>query len=98
MIIDLEGFVYHPSGGNKLYVAEQESGAEEIVKCCRQNSFKNVRFSYDQLIPIALCVTEHFSKQQAENGKWMFSLSYLSEYKDGMYNIVNDSDKISLRK
>ena len=45
-----------------------------------------------------------FSKEEKQElrvdaleNKW-FSFSYLPEYKDGMYNIVNDSDKISLRK
>ena len=33
---------------NKLYVADQKVCAEKIVKCCRENSFKSVRFSYDQ--------------------------------------------------
>ena len=33
---------------NKLYVADQKVCAEEIVKRCRENSFKSVRFSYDQ--------------------------------------------------
>ena len=36
---------------NKLYVADQKVCAEEIVKRCRENSFKSVRFSYDQSIP-----------------------------------------------
>ena len=30
---------------NKLYVADQKVCAEEIVKRCRENSFKSVRFS-----------------------------------------------------
>lgn len=36
---------------NKLYVEDQKVCAEEIVRRCRENSFKSVRFSYDQLIP-----------------------------------------------
>ena len=38
---------------NKLYVADQKVCAEEIVKCCRENSFQSVRFSYDQPVPNA---------------------------------------------
>ena len=41
---------------NKLYVADQKACAEKIVKCCRENSFKSVRFSYDQSIPNVLYV------------------------------------------
>ena len=54
---------------NKLYVADQKVCAEEIVKRCRENSFKSVRFSYDQSIPNALYVTVYSSKRQAEKGK-----------------------------
>ena len=82
---------------NKLYGADQKVCAEEIVKRCRENSFKSVRFSYDQSIPNALYVTVYSSKRQAEKGIHMFSFSYLPEDGDGTYNIVNDSDKFMLK-
>lgn len=82
---------------NKLYVEDQKVCAEEIVRRCRENSFKSVRFSYDQSIPNALYVTVYSSKQQAEKGIQMFSFSYLPEDGDGTYNIVNDSDKFMLK-
>lgn len=82
---------------NKLYVEDQKVCAEEIVKRCRENSFKSVRFSYDQSIPNALYVTVYSSKGQAEKGIQMFSFSYLPEDGDGTYNIVNDSDKFMLK-
>ena len=82
---------------NKLYVADQKACAEEIVKRCRENSFKSVRFSYDRSVPNALYVTVYVSKWQAEKGKQMFSFSYLPEDSDGTYNVVNDSDKFMLK-
>ena len=82
---------------NKLYVEDQKVCAGEIVKRCRENSFKSVRFSYDQSIPNALYVTVYASKRQAEKGKQMFSFSYLPEDSDETYNIVNDSDKFMLK-
>ena len=82
---------------NKLYVEDQKVCAEEIVRRCRENSFKSVRFSYDQLIPNALYVTVYSSKRQAEKGIQMFSFPYLPEDGDGTYNIVNDSDKFMLK-
>ena len=82
---------------NKLYVVDQKICAEEIVKRCRENSFKSVRFSYDQSVPNALYVTVYSSKRQAEKGIQMFSFSYLPEDGDGTYNIVNDSDKFMLK-
>ena len=82
---------------NKLYVVDQKACAEEIVKRCRENSFKSVRFSYDQSIPNALYVTVYASKRQAEKGKQMFSFSYLPEDSEKTYNIVNDSDKFMLK-
>ena len=82
---------------NKLYVADQKVCAEEIVKRCRENSFKSVQFIYDQSVPNVLYVTVYASKRQAEKGKQMFSFSYLPKDGDGTYNIVNDSDKFMLK-
>ena len=82
---------------NKLYGADQKVCAEEIVKRCRENSFKSVRFSYDQSVPDALYVTVYASKRQAAKETQMFSFSYLPEDSDETYNIVNDSDKFMLK-
>ena len=68
-----------------------------VVVRCRENSFKSVRFSYDQSIPNALYVTVYSSKRQAEKRKQMFSFFYLPEDSDETYNIVNDSDKFMLK-
>lgn len=81
---------------NKLYVADQKACAEEIIKRCRENSFKSVRFSYDQTIPNALYVTVYGSDWQVKHGKAMFSFSYLPNDMNGPYNIVNDSEKFML--
>ena len=83
---------------NKLYVADQKACAEEIVKRCRENSFKSVRFSYDQSIPNALYVTVYASKRQAERGKQMFSFSYLPQDSEGTYNIIDDSEEFILER
>ncbi len=83
---------------NKLYVADQKACAEEIAKRCRENSFKSVRFSYDQSIPNALYVTVYASKRQAERGKQMFSFSYLPQDSEGTYNIIDDSEEFILER
>ena len=83
---------------NKLYVADQKACAEEIVKRCRENSFKSVRFSYDQSIPNALYVTVYASKRQAERGKQMFSFSCLPQDSEGTYNIIDDSEEFILER
>ena len=83
---------------NKLYVADQKACAEEIVKRCRENSFKSVRFSYDQSVPNALYVTVYSSKRKAEKGKQMFSFSYLPQDREGTYNIIDDSEEFILER
>ena len=83
---------------NKLYVADQKACAEEIVKRCRENSCKSVRFSYEQSIPNALYVTVYASKRQAERGKQMFSFSYLPQDSEGTYNIIDDSEEFILER
>lgn len=83
---------------NKLYVADQKACAEEIVKRCRENSFKSVWFSYDQSVPNALYVTVYSSKRKAEKGKQMFSFSYLPQDSEGTYNIIDDSEEFILKR
>ena len=83
---------------NKLYVEDQKVCAEEIVKRCRENSFKSVRFSYDQSIANVLYVTVYASKRQAEKGKGMFSFSYLPQDSEGTYNIIDDSEEFILKR
>ena len=82
---------------NKLYVANQKACAEEIVKRCRENSFKSVRFSYDQAIPNALYVTVYGSDWQAKHGNAIFSFSYLPNDVSGTYNIVDNPEEFILK-
>ena len=77
---------------NKLYVPDPKSCAYEIIRRCRQNSFKSIRFSYEWSIPNALYVTVYASKKQMERGKPLFSFSYLSEEVNGSYNIIDDPE------
>ena len=81
---------------NKLYVEVQKVCAEEIVKRCRENSFKSVRFSYDQSIPNVLYVTVYAPKWQAEKGKQMFAFSYLPEDSDGTYSTIDNPEEFIL--
>ena len=81
---------------NKLYVADQKACAEKIVKCCRENSFKSVRFSYDQSIPNVLYVAVYAPKWQAEKGKQMFAFSYLPEDSDGTYSTIDNPEEFIL--
>ena len=82
---------------NKLYVADPKACAEEIIERCRENSFKSIRFSYDQAIPNALYVTVYSSKRQVEKGREIFSFSYLPEDMSGTYNIVDNPEKFILK-
>ncbi|RGK46417.1 hypothetical protein DW711_10985 [Ruminococcus sp. AM27-16] len=82
---------------NKLYVADKKACAEEIVKRCRENSFKSVRFSYDQAIPNALYVTVYGSDWQAKHGNAIFSFSYLPNDVSGTYNIVDNPEEFILK-
>ena len=81
---------------NRLYGADQKVCAEEIVKRCRENSFKSVRFSNDQSIPNVLYVTVYAPKWQAEKGKQMFAFSYLPEDSDGTYSTIDNPEEFIL--
>ena len=81
---------------NKIYISDQECCAEEIINRCKKNTFKGIRFQYDQLVPNELYVAVYRSKEQARTDFPDFSFSYLPEIRDGSYNILDDADKFCM--
>lgn len=81
---------------NQRRILDKWDCAEQIVEKCRENSFKNVRFSYDLSKPNELDVIVCRNKKDADEGKWDFRFRYIQETGERQYNIVNDPEKFQI--
>lgn len=81
---------------NQRRILDKWDCAEQIVEKCRENSFKNVRFSYDLSKPNELDVIVCRNKKDADEGKWDFQFRYIQETGERQYNIVNDPEKFQI--
>ena len=76
---------------NKIFISDEEKFADELIKRCIKNNFRNIKFSYDQLgypdyvtikiFPNDLCRILH---------KGNYSVIYKAEY--GVNNIKDSVD------
>lgn len=64
---------------NKLFVTNEEAFAKEIIKKCRENSFKSIIFAHDLAKPNALYVTVYLSEDSMKSGRSIFEFSYIME-------------------
>ena len=82
---------------NKLYAGDYGEIAEDLVKKCRENSFHNLKFSYDISKPNALYGTVYLSHSSFEKGDVLFSFEYIQPEIDGDYNIIDNPEHFSLK-
>ncbi len=81
---------------NEKGISDKEKCAEKIVEKCRENSFKNVRFSYDLSKPNELVVTVCRNKKEADKGEGDFKFRYIQEAEERQYNIIDDPEKFRI--
>lgn len=83
---------------NKIYLFNKEAFARQIVREIRDNTLKNVMFSYDlQGYPNGLFISVYMNKSAYREGKRNFEITYLQDTKYGFqYNIKNSPDKFAL--
>lgn len=83
---------------NRLFVADREQCADHILQKCRENSFQNIRFSYDRSKPNALYAKVYLSEYAVRHGNPVFEFSYThngGEY--NAYNIIEDVSHFHLK-
>ena len=69
---------------NKLYIFDQEKFAEHILQRCVENSFKEVRFSYDLIgYPNEVHISVYINHFEWKLKKKAFEIQYIS---DGSHN------------
>lgn len=82
---------------NRLYVADKEECAREIIKKCRENDFQSVLFSYDMQKPTALYGTIYCSSWGIKWQKPLFTFRYTQENDTlGIYNFIDNPEKFVL--
>ncbi len=81
---------------NQRKISDRQDLAERIVQKCRDNSFKNVRFSYDLSKPNRLDVTVCLDEKEADQGEWEFQFRYVQKETDERYNIIDHPEKFRI--
>lgn len=82
---------------NQLFISDREGCAEYILQKCRENSFRNIRFSYDLSKPNALYVEVYLSEYAVRYGNPVFEFSYTHNGKEyDAYNIIEDASYFNL--
>lgn len=81
---------------NRRKISDKQDCAERIVGKCRENSFENFRFSYDQSKPNELDVTVCRNKKEADEGKRNFRFRYIQKAQERQYNIIDDPEQFQI--
>ena len=78
---------------NKLYIFDQEKFAEYVLQRCADNSFREVRFSYDLSgYPSEVHITVYMNCAAWKWKKKAFEIHWISEENEH-YNIVENPEK-----
>lgn len=79
-------------------MTDEEAFAKEIIKKCKENSFKSIMFAHDLTKPNALYVTVYLSEDSMKSGRSIFEFSYIMEDdRHGLYNIVDNPEHFTLK-
>lgn len=82
---------------NRLFIVEREQYADYILQKCRENSFQNIRFSYDRSKPNALYAEVYLSEYAIKHGKPVFAFSYTHNGEEyDAYNIIENVSHFNL--
>lgn len=78
---------------NKLYIFDQEKFARYVLQRCADNSFREVRFSYDLSgYPNEVHITVYMNRAAWKWRKKAFEIRWISE-ENKHYNIVENPEK-----
>lgn len=83
---------------NKVYFFDKENFAEQLIQKVRNNTLKNVLFSYDlQGYPNGLYISVYINDLSYSKGNCSFVITYLQDIKyDFQYNIKDNPEKFVL--
>lgn len=82
---------------NTLFISDKEEFAKQIVQKCIENSFKEIKFSYDVGYPNQLIIMVYLSETEWKEGKENFIICFAQdEESDYQYNIVENPEKFQI--
>lgn len=61
---------------NRLYVDDLEECSAKIIEKCLDNSFPNMKFSYDHTFPNELSIQVYLTQWHLEHNKLLYSFEY----------------------
>lgn len=72
--------------------------SEIIIEKCRENSFNNIHFSYDESIPNEVEVVVYLSKEDIRNNNPEYSFQYIQIGESSAeYNIVDHPEQFQIK-
>lgn len=83
---------------NKLYIFDKYDFAESVIQKCVDNSWKEVRFSYDIAgYPNELCIDVYINSYDFEHRENAFRITYSQDSKfKYKYNIKDNPEKFTI--
>lgn len=82
---------------NTLYISDKEEFARQMVQKSVDNSFKEIKFSYDMGYPNELTIDIYLNETLWENGDRYFRINYVQEEKfSSQYNIRENPEKFRI--
>lgn len=77
---------------NKIWIINKEKFANDMVQKSIDNSFKEVKFSYDLRQPNELCITVYTNNRRYWLGESDFIVGF-TQAENGQYNILDNPEK-----
>lgn len=78
---------------NKVWVCNQEKFGYDVIQKCIDNSFGNIRFSYDLKRPNKLSIKVYTNKIEYWKGTPAFTVHFKQKGENNKYNIIDNPDK-----
>ena len=81
---------------NKVWIGIREKFGHDIIHKCIENSFDEVRFSYDLQQPNELAIQVYVNKIGYDIGEPDFVVYFTNQKEDGQYNILDNPEKFKM--
>lgn len=82
---------------NTLFISDKEEFAKQIVQKCTENSFEEIKFSYDVGYPNRLIIVVYLNETEWKDGNENFIICFVQdEESDYQYNIVENPEKFQI--
>lgn len=81
---------------NKIWICNRKKFGQEMIQKCIDNSFDNIRFSYDLKRPNKLSIKVYTNKVEYWKGTPAFTVYFKPKGENNKYNIVDNPNKFAM--